>query len=327
MKSYKNKALIICSILLSASIVLCSCGSKKESTGNSSISKSIENKASSYDGKTVGIAPNQTSITNNDSTKKEDKVSYENTQTAAVQDRKIVKSSSLVIESKTYDKALEALNEKLKKAGGYIENSNESGSALTDDKSFRNRNAKFVLRIPKQNYEAFITDAGNIGNVINKINTGEDITSQYFDTEAHLRALKTKEERLIELLKKTGELKDILTLETELNNTRYQIETLTGSLKKWDNMVEYSRVSIDIQEVEKLTEIKETPKTLLGKTKNAFIYSCKVVLNILKEILIALFAILPFLPILIIVYFIIRYLNKRYKIKYTSNKNTNSDKS
>lgn len=330
MKSFKNKALIICSILLSASIVLCSCGSKNESRNSSSFSKSKETKATEYDGKAIGIAENQNTVTGNssikESAKKEDKASYTNTQTAALQDRKIVKSSSLVIETKTYNKALEALNEKLKKAGGYIENSNETGRALTDDNSFRNRNAKFVLRIPKQNYEAFITDAGNIGNVINKINSGEDITSQYFDTDAHLKTLRTKEERLLELLKKTGELKDIITLETELNNTRYQIETLTGSLKKWDNMIEYSSVTVEIQEVQKLTEIKETPTTLLGKMINSFIYSCKVVLKIFKGILIAVFAVLPYLPILVILFFVIRFLNKRYKIKSTSDRNNTSNK-
>ena len=324
MKSFKNKALIVCSIFLSASIVLCSCGSKKESTSNSSSGKTMENKASGYYDKTTGIAPNQASITNNDTAKKEDTVKYENTQNAAMQDRKIVKSASLIIESINYDKAIAELNEKMKKAGGYSENDNENGNGLNDDKSFKNRNARFVLRIPKQNYEAFVTDAGSIGNVINKIKTGEDITSQYFDTEAHLKALKTKEERLLDLLKKTGELKDILTLETELNNTIYQIETLTGSLKKWDDMVEYSRVSIEIREVLQLTEYKETPTTLFGKVKNAFIYSCKVVLNILKGIVIGLFAILPYIPIIVISYLVIRFIYKRYKIK--CNFNNNQDK-
>jgi len=329
MKFFKNKALIVCSVLLSTSIILCSCGKEKASNFASDKSiaydKNSELKSSASNGNTVGVAPNQASTTNNDTAKKDEKVSYENTQTSAMQDRKIVKSASLVIESTNFDKSVEALNEKLSKAGGYSENVNEAGSTVTDSKAFKNRNAKFILRIPNQNYEAFITDAGNIGNVINKIKTGEDITSQYFDTEAHLRALKTKEERLLELLKKTGELKDILTLETELNNTVYQIETLTGSLKKWDNMVQYSKVSVEIQEVEKLTEVKETPTTLLGKTKNAFIYSCKVILKFLKGFLIALFAILPFLPIFIILYFIIRFIYKRYKTKYTFNKNSNKN--
>ena len=328
MKPFKNKALIICSIILSASIVLCSCGAKSESAkldggmAKPSSSLSQENKASSINNST-GVTKDQASATSqsaNDSGKKEAKVNYENIQTSGIENRKIVKSSSLIIETKTYDKAIEALNEKLNKASGYVENSSETGSGLNNEDSFKNRSAKFVLRIPKQNYEAFITDAGNIGNVINKTNIGEDITSQYFDTEAHLKTLKVKEERILELLKKTGDLKDILTLETELNNTRYEIESLTGSLKRWDNMVDYSTVSIVIQEVKELTEIKETPTTFLGKIKNSFKYSCKAILNITKGTLIGFFALLPFLPIIVILYFIIRFIYKRNKNKYTSSK-------
>jgi len=325
MKSRKRKILAICSVILSASIIFTSCASSKKesSAGNSSKQILSEDKGINAPSEKKLADSTQSGNGNTTEVKKDSTTKYENVQTTALQDRKIVKSGSITIETKTFDKAVSTLTENLQKAGGYIENSSTTGSTLNDENSFKNRSAKFVLRIPKQNYEPFISDAGNIGNITHTSNTGEDVTSQYFDTDAHVKSLKVKEERLIELLKKTGELKDILTLETELNNTRFQIESLTGNLKKWDSMVQYSTITIDIQEVEKITEAKQT--SFWGKIKNTFNDSLKALLSILQGILIVLVSLLPFLPILIPIFFLVRYLIKRNNLKNNSNKENSSN--
>ena len=80
----------------------------------------------------------------------------------------------------------------------------------------------------------------------------EDITSEYFDTEARLKSLEIQEDRLLKILAKAEKLQDIIELERELSKVRYEIENYTGTLKKWDNLVDYSIVHISIKEVEQL---------------------------------------------------------------------------
>jgi hypothetical protein len=144
------------------------------------------------------------------------------------------------------------------------------------------------------NYEAFKSSVNTLGHVVSSGENGEDITTQYFDTQAHLKALQIQEERLLELLKKTGELKDILELEKELANVRYQIENYTSSLQKMDNLVDYTTCNITITEVKALTKIKAEPTSFWEKLGDVFIGSLNALLSLCKFALLAATAILPF---------------------------------
>ena len=110
------------------------------------------------------------------------------------------------------------------------------------------------MRIPRKSFDQFISGLGDVGSVINQQITGEDITGQYLDVEARLKSLKLQEERLLTILSKAELLQDIIELERELSNVRYEIEHYTGTLKKWDNLIDYSKVTIDVYEVHEIKE-------------------------------------------------------------------------
>ena len=83
--------------------------------------------------------------------------------------------------------------------------------------------------------------------------------------EARLKSLKLQEERLLTILSKAELLQDIIELERELSNVRYEIENYTGTLKKWDNLIEYSKVTIDVYEVHEIKEEEPIPITSTRK--------------------------------------------------------------
>ena len=307
MRNKKNNSIVVCSLLLTLSIILTGCGKKSESA-------TMQNTSSPNDSSQSVKLDSSSSAAKANGTQKVATPQYTSVQGDASADRKIVKSSSISMESTSFDKAITSITEKIKLAGGYIESSTISGTRVTEKDYAAMRNAKFVLRIPKPNFDLFLTDVGTIGNVLNKSNTGEDITSQYFDTEAHLKTLKVKEDRILELLKKSGDLKDIIQIETELSNVRYQIETMTGSLKKWDNLIDYSTLTVDIMEVKEVSNLKEKPVTLWEKVKDGFLSSGNLLVKIVKGFIIIIAAFIPFSPIVILLYFLYRYIIKR-KIK------------
>jgi len=310
MRNKKNIIIILCSALLVFSIVLNGCSKKSDvaPTEKAKFSQDLSN---------TSKAETSSKVAQKDNGVKKDVATpkYNSIQNTGEQDRKIVKSSMISMESVSFDKAVNALTDKIKLAGGYIENSTISGIGSNEKDYAAMRNARFTLRIPKQNFDLFLTDVGTMGNIINKSNLGEDITSKYFDTEAHLKTLKIKEDRLLELLKKSGDLKDIILLETELSNVRYEIETLTGSLKKWDNMLDYSTLTVDIMEVKEVRNLKEKPVTLLEKIKDGFLSSGNLLIKMVKGLIVILAALIPFLPLIIALYFLAKYLIKRQNKK------------
>lgn len=98
----------------------------------------------------------------------------------------------------------------------------------------------------------------------------DDITETYFDSQAHLTSLKIQEERLLAILEKAEKLEDVITLESALSDVRYQIESLTASLRRMDSQVAYSYLNISLQEVVEYQEIQEKPKTFGEKLRDAF---------------------------------------------------------
>ncbi len=197
-----------------------------------------------------------------------DDVNRAATTSAPQADRKIIKSASMEVQTLEYDLAVQRLNDKIIGVGGYIESSNVRGKDIEND--YETRSAHFTLRIPQKQFEQFMTDMNTVGTIIQSNTYGEDVTAQVFDHEAHKLTLEIQEERLLEILRKAEKIEDIITLERELSNIRYQIEGLSGTLKRLENLVSYSTLSISLYEVHEIVTKVETPKTLTEKISAKF---------------------------------------------------------
>ena len=218
---------------------------------------------------------------------------------------KIIKNGIIQMETLNFDEAVENILSKTNNMGGYVQSSNTSGRRIEVKSYEESRSGEFILRIPKTKFDSFISDIGNLGSITNQQISTEDVTAAYFDTQAHLKSLNIQEERLLELLKKTGELKDIIALEKELSNVIYEIESLTGSLKKWDNLIDFCTLNINLREVHK---IKENPISFGEKIVNGFTNSVKSLIDFGKEFIVVISICLPYIVILAIVLFIARYI-------------------
>ena len=214
------------------------------------------------------------------------------------QGMKIIKSSYIEVETLDFDKAVDTTTRRVSTVGGYIENSSVTGRRLNNKGNEQNRRATFRLSIPEQRFEEFKLEFGSIGNIIRDENHGENITERYFDTEAHVKSLQIQDERLLEILKKSGDIKSFIELERELSNVRYKIENLTGTLRKWDNLVNYATIDLEILEVRELKEPEDDPVTLGEKMSKGFVSSLESIVKLSKEFLVILAVALPYLIII-----------------------------
>lgn len=164
--------------------------------------------------------------------------------------RKIIYSSVYDIDTKTFDASLKTVEQLCGKYGAYMEKSNVYASD-----GFARR-AYYTIRVPVDSYKAFTSEAGSIGVVTSSSQDNKDVTENYYDTEARLESAKIREERVLEILKNSAMLDDVLALERELADIRYEIESYTGTLRKYDSLISYATVNININEVKEYVEPK-----------------------------------------------------------------------
>lgn len=295
-------------IVLGTTLLLSACGSSKSS------SSAPKDSSSSYstESKNTGAAPSA-SI---DSSQKSDVAIANSTTNSATQaaanttetSNKIIKKASIDIETKDFDLSMKNIDKSIKEMGGYVEN-----SEVNDSKEGKSsyKNANITYRIPKDKFNDFLDASSNFGKILHKKVTGEDVTTQYYDESARVKSLQIEEERLLELVKNSKDLNNMLQIENQLASTRYEIEKLTGDLKHLDNLVDYCTVTINLSEVVTFTEAKTPFAKTLSKVLNS---SLNFMVSIGRAVAIFFVAILPFIPILVIVFFLVRYMYRRKKI-------------
>ncbi len=237
--------------------------------------------------------------------------------TPAVQDtsRKLIRNVNLDVETETFDELLASVQNKIDRLGGYIEESfTYNGSSYYGQDS---RNASLTIRIPADRLNEFLSDVAEISNVIRRNESVTDVTLQYVDMESHKKVLLTEQERLIELLGRAETIEDIISLESRLSEVRYQIESMEAQLRTLDNQVSYSTVYLYIDEVKKLTPVKE--QNVWERISTGFINSLYDVGNGLENFAVGVLIDLPYIVlwivIILLIVLVLRFLIRRIRRK------------
>jgi hypothetical protein len=237
-------------------------------------------------------------------------------------ERKIIKNADLSLETMEYDGAYAIIAEITEGFGGYIESSSIEGESLyNQQRGYRSdRWAQFTVRVPAEQLYNYIDALAEDFNITHKSESANDISDQYYDAAARLSNLQVQEKRLLELMEQAGQLADLLEIERELANVRYEIETITASLKRMDSKVSYSTVNISLQEVFEYQEKTTPPRTFADRIKDAFEGSADNFLDFCEELLIALIYAAPillfFAVIILAVFFVIRLIRKAFRKKH-----------
>lgn len=218
--------------------------------------------------------------------------------------RKLIYTSYISLESKTYDDDLAAIKSLVTSNGGYFESTSSYGNV-----EYGNRGASFTARIPSDKYDAFMSSLGEVGSVESKSENVEDITSSYVDVQARLKSLNTKLERLQELEAQADTLEELLEIEDRINDVQYQIESYTAQKKAYDDQVDYSTVSIDITEVATYSEVKAD--TAWNRFVEAFGSSFAGFVAFVQWVIIAVIYLLPYLLIVAAILLIIFGVRKK----------------
>lgn len=146
---------------------------------------------------------------------------------------KIIYSADATVETTDFDGSITKLLEMVEQSKGWIESSSMNSAnyrSIARGSSY-NRSASYTLRIPSDKFDLLMGSLSQIGNVPYSHTYTENVTSQYYDTQARLTAYQTQETRLLEMMEKAETVSDVIAIEEKLTELRYQIESLQSSLK------------------------------------------------------------------------------------------------
>ena len=120
------------------------------------------------------------------------------------------------------------------------------------------RSLSLTIRVPQDNYTSFLAAAAQAGNLVDKSEQVQDVTTQYMDIEARLSNLTAQRTRLQELQATAENLSDLLEIESSLSDVQYQLESWQSQLNWYSQQVECSTVYLSLSEVKEYTPTEES---------------------------------------------------------------------
>ena len=153
-----------------------------------------------------------------------------------VVERKLIKRGNVNIEVQNLKNAQDSVEKWCKDFGGYIESFSENTNS-----------ANFNLRILSVKFDEALNSVGEFGTVKSKNISTQDVSEQFYDLQGRLATKKIMKERLQKYLTQAKDVKDMLQIEKELNNTISEIESMEGRMKRLSGQIEYSSVNIFLE--------------------------------------------------------------------------------
>jgi len=215
-------------------------------------------------------------------------------QTGALQNQKLIKTVRMNAETEDLDTLLAQIDTRITELNGYVEarqvyNGNANSS--------RSRYADLTVRIPVASLNQFVNHVSDVSNIVSSSEDTQDVTLSYVATESHIKALKTEETRLLELLAKAENMNDLLLIESRLTEVRSELEKYTSQLRLYDNLVDYGTIHLNLQEVKRYTVVDD-PETVWERIGSGFMESLQDLGDFGVELFVFLIVALPYLVLI-----------------------------
>lgn len=229
---------------------------------------------------------------------------------------KIIYAADATLETTDFDATVSGVLELVEKNGGWVQSSSINGANyynISRGNSY-NRSAYYVLRIPGDRFQTLMNSLSTLGNVPYTHVYTENVTAQYYDTQARLTAYEAQEQRLVDMMEIAETVEEIVILEDKLTELRYKIDSLQTSLNNWDRRVNYSTLNLSVEEVREYTP-DEGRMSYGEELAAAFTDAIKGVGEFFKEALVFIVSAIPALVIIAVILLVFRPLLKKQSAK------------
>ena len=237
---------------------------------------------------------------------------------------KLIYSGSITLQTLEYEKTMESIHSRIESAGGFVQYEDESDGNETwyysgSSRSVPRRHAMIQARIPSEQFSVFLDGVAEDGQVMNRFVNADNISQTYAETEASVQAYEIEQERLLEMMDKAETIEDMIAVEARLSEVEAELSRYKTSLASMDRDVEYSSVTVNVDEVREYTEEKDD-STFISRLKETVRDSWDGFLWFMEGLLHVVIRLVPFLIVILVIVLIVRAVNKKLEGKRRARK-------
>lgn len=148
-------------------------------------------------------------------------------------ERKLVRTGSISLEVESLAKTNSAVQSWASSLGGYVANSNESGTFLS-----------ISVRIPSNRFDEAMSSLGSFGRTLSRSVSSKDVTEQFYDLETRIKTKELMLERLNNYLSNAKNVSDMIQIEGKLNDVTTELESMKGRMKRLSSQIDFSTIDI-----------------------------------------------------------------------------------
>ncbi|MFD0672022.1 DUF4349 domain-containing protein [Cohnella sp. GCM10027633] len=207
--------------------------------------------------------------------------------------RKVIYQANLVMKVENFTTAEEQLSNLIHMTPGAYT------LEFADSRNPDEKGATYVVKVPSGGFSSFLDGLKEIKTVHLERNVqGNDVTEEYVDLDARLKAKTTVETRLLGFMDKATKTDDLVRFSNELARVQEEIEQIKGRIRYLDQNVAFSTVSVRLYEAAAETlkaETEEEDQDFGDRIYDALSGSAKVLRQFGEGLLVVLAALLPVL--------------------------------
>jgi len=158
--------------------------------------------------------------------------------------RQIIRNAELALEDDDPGRAQQRAVALVEGLGGFALSSD--ALSVSGEAGRSELHINLLLRVPADEFERALAGLRGLGRAAREQVTGEDVTEEYVDLEARIHTERALEAQLLEILKSTKAVGEMMEVHGRLAEVRGEIEKMEGRRRFLDERTSLSTIRIEI---------------------------------------------------------------------------------
>jgi hypothetical protein len=204
-------------------------------------------------------------------------------------DRKIIRNAELSLEAENPEDAQRKITAVAELRGGFVVESHQSSSEI---KSATRDTVTMTVRVPADRFSDTLADIRNTSTrVVLETVKGQDVTEEFIDIEAQMKAKKALEQQFMEIMKRASTIGDALHVQSQLAAVRGEIERIEGRKRFLESQSSMSTIKIKLQTARVFAAA--TPSGSGERVSDSFTAGANVAMSVVLGLVTVLAGFLP----------------------------------
>jgi regulator of replication initiation timing len=212
--------------------------------------------------------------------------------------RKVIYKANLVMKVTKFIDAEEQLLDLIHLSGAYV-------LQFSDSRNTDETGATYVIKVPSEGFSPFLEKMQQIKNLkFERQVEGSDVTEEFVDLQARLKAKQTVEVRLLAFMDKATTSNDLVKFSNELGSIQEEIEQIKGRMRYLDQNVAFSTINLRLYQAigtELVIQEEDEEKGFAERINDSLAGSTKVLRQFGEGLLVVIAALLPVLIVVSVI--------------------------